>query len=125
MAAASVLPKLVGQRVKRREDPRLIQGRGNNVALGPLPSGTGVGRKGAVDDTADIGTFGSRSQAVGGAALHDAGAKVKAKMAKFAAALLEAHESDLVFECGRQAPACRIVATAYRIDRRTEEQARP
>ena len=25
MAAASVLPKLVGQRVKRREDPRLIQ----------------------------------------------------------------------------------------------------
>jgi len=28
MAAASVLPKLVGQRVKRREDPRLIQGRG-------------------------------------------------------------------------------------------------
>ena len=45
-----------------------------------------------------IGTFGSRSQAVGGAALHDAGTKVKAKMAKFAAALLEAHESDLVFE---------------------------
>ena len=45
-----------------------------------------------------IGTFGSRSQAVGGAALHDAGAKVRAKMAKFAAALLEAHESDLVFE---------------------------
>ena len=28
MAAASVLPKLVGQRFKRREDPRLIQGRG-------------------------------------------------------------------------------------------------
>ena len=47
-----------------------------------------------------IGTFGSRSQAVGGAALHDAGAKVKAKMAKFAAALLAAHESDLVFENG-------------------------
>ena len=31
MAAASVLPKLVGQRVKRREDPRLIQGRGTYV----------------------------------------------------------------------------------------------
>ena len=28
MIVASVLPKLVGQRVKRREDPRLIQGRG-------------------------------------------------------------------------------------------------
>ncbi len=47
-----------------------------------------------------IGTFGSRSQAVGGAALHLAGGKVKAKMAKFAAALLEAHEGDLVFENG-------------------------
>ena len=47
-----------------------------------------------------IGTFGSRSQAVGGAALHMAGDKVKAKMAKFAAALLEAHEEDLVFENG-------------------------
>ncbi|HTU99336.1 MAG TPA: molybdopterin cofactor-binding domain-containing protein, partial [Luteitalea sp.] len=48
-----------------------------------------------------IGTFGSRSQAVGGAALHLAGGKVKTKMAKFAAALLEAHEDDLVFENGR------------------------
>src|SRR5438093_2671391 len=47
-----------------------------------------------------IGTFGSRSQAVGGTALHMAGAKVKAKMAKFAAALLEAHEDDLVFQNG-------------------------
>ena len=48
-----------------------------------------------------IGTFGSRSQAVGGAALHLAGGKVKTKMAKFAAALLEAHEDDLVFDGGR------------------------
>jgi len=56
-----------------------------------------------------IGTFGSRSQAVGGTALHLAGTKVKAKMAKFAADLLEAHEEDLVFESGtisvRGAPA--------------------
>ncbi|MBK5295823.1 MAG: xanthine dehydrogenase family protein, partial [Vicinamibacteria bacterium] len=48
-----------------------------------------------------IGTFGSRSQAVGGTALHLAGGKVKTKMAKFAAALLEAHEEDIVFENGR------------------------
>ncbi|AMY11253.1 Carbon monoxide dehydrogenase large chain [Luteitalea pratensis] len=48
-----------------------------------------------------IGTFGSRSQAVGGTAMHLAGGKVKSKMAKFAAALLEAHEDDLVFENGR------------------------
>ena len=48
-----------------------------------------------------IGTFGSRSQAVGGTALHLAGGKVKTKMAKFAAALLEASEDDLVFEDGR------------------------
>ena len=48
-----------------------------------------------------IGTFGSRSQAVGGTALHMAGTKVKAKMAKFAAAMLEASEEDLVFENGR------------------------
>ena len=47
-----------------------------------------------------IGTFGSRSQAVGGAALQLAGAKVKTKMARFAAELLEAHEADLVFENG-------------------------
>ena len=47
-----------------------------------------------------IGTFGSRSQAVGGTALHLAGGKVRAKMARFAAAMLEAHEDDLVFENG-------------------------
>ena len=48
-----------------------------------------------------VGTFGSRSQAVGGAALHLAGTKVKKKMAKFAAAMLEASEDDLVFQDGR------------------------
>ena len=48
-----------------------------------------------------IGTFGSRSQAVGGTAIHLAGDKVKAKMAKFAAALLEAHEDDIVFADGK------------------------
>lgn len=58
-----------------------------------LHGDTGVVKQG-------IGTFGSRSQAVGGTALHLAGAKVKAKMAKFAAALLEADENDLVFENG-------------------------
>ena len=31
MSTSPVLPKLVGQRVKRREDPRLIQGRGTYV----------------------------------------------------------------------------------------------
>ena len=70
-----------------------------------------------------IGTFGSRSQAVGGAALHDAGTKVKARMAKFGAALLEAHESDLVFENGTIAvkgtpasakPFAEVAAFAYR-----------
>jgi carbon-monoxide dehydrogenase large subunit len=58
-----------------------------------LHGDTGVVKQG-------IGTFGSRSQAVGGTALHLAGGKVKSKMAKFAAALLEAHEDDLVFENG-------------------------
>src|SRR5438477_5279127 len=58
-----------------------------------LHGDTGVVKQG-------IGTFGSRSQAVGGTAVHMAGAKVKSKMAKFAAALLEAHEDDLVFENG-------------------------
>ena len=48
-----------------------------------------------------IGTFGSRSQAVGGAALHMAGTKVKDKMAKFAAAMLEAAPEDVVFENGK------------------------
>ncbi|OFW44683.1 MAG: carbon monoxide dehydrogenase [Acidobacteria bacterium RIFCSPLOWO2_12_FULL_67_14b] len=59
-----------------------------------LHGDTGVVKQG-------IGTFGSRSQAVGGTALHLAGGKVKAKMAKFAAALLEASEDDIVFENGR------------------------
>jgi carbon-monoxide dehydrogenase large subunit len=58
-----------------------------------LHGDTGVVKQG-------IGTFGSRSQAVGGTAVHMAGAKVKSKMAKFAAALLEAHEDDLVFQNG-------------------------
>jgi carbon-monoxide dehydrogenase large subunit len=58
-----------------------------------LHGDTGVVKQG-------IGTFGSRSQAVGGAALHLAGGKVKSKMARFAAAMLEAHEDDLVFENG-------------------------
>jgi carbon-monoxide dehydrogenase large subunit len=47
-----------------------------------------------------IGTFGSRSQAVGGTVLALAGGKVKAKMAKFAAAMMDASEDDLVFENG-------------------------
>jgi aerobic carbon-monoxide dehydrogenase large subunit len=59
-----------------------------------LHGDTGVVKQG-------IGTFGSRSQAVGGAALHMAGGKVRAKMAKFASAMLEAHEDDLEFENGR------------------------
>src|SRR5437660_2232841 len=58
-----------------------------------LHGDTGVVKQG-------IGTFGSRSQAVGGTAVHMAGSKVKTKMAKFAAALLEAHEDDVVFENG-------------------------
>src|SRR5207253_2011811 len=58
-----------------------------------LHGDTGVVKQG-------IGTFGSRSQAVGGTAVHMAGAKVKSRMAKFAAGLLEAHGDDLVFENG-------------------------
>jgi aerobic carbon-monoxide dehydrogenase large subunit len=63
-----------------------------NVTI--LHGDTGIVKQG-------IGTFGSRSQAVGGAALQLAGGKVKTKMAKFAAALLDANEDDLVFENGR------------------------
>jgi carbon-monoxide dehydrogenase large subunit len=58
-----------------------------------LHGDTGVVKQG-------IGTFGSRSQAVGGTVIHLAGGKVKAKMAKFAAAMMEASEDDLVFENG-------------------------
>ena len=47
-----------------------------------------------------IGTFGSRSQAVAGTTLYMAGAKVKTKMARFAAEMLEASVADLVFENG-------------------------
>ena len=58
-----------------------------------LHGDTGVVKQG-------IGSFGSRSQAVGGTALHMAGGKVKVKMTQFAAALLEAHQDDIVFENG-------------------------
>jgi carbon-monoxide dehydrogenase large subunit len=59
-----------------------------------LHGDTGVVKQG-------IGTFGSRSQAVGGTTLVLAGDKVKAKMAKFAAAMMDANEDDLVFENGK------------------------
>ena len=77
----------------------------------------------AVVKQGTLGTGGSRSQAVGGTALLMAGGKVKDKMAKFAALLLEAHEADLVFENGRigvrGAPAAaktfaEVAAYAYR-----------
>jgi aerobic carbon-monoxide dehydrogenase large subunit len=58
-----------------------------------LHGDTGVVKQG-------IGTFGSRSQAVGGTTLMLAGDKVKKKMAKFAAAMLDANEDDLEFENG-------------------------
>jgi carbon-monoxide dehydrogenase large subunit len=47
-----------------------------------------------------IGTFGSRSTAVGGTALHMSLTKVKDKARKIAAHLLEADESDLEYEGG-------------------------
>jgi carbon-monoxide dehydrogenase large subunit len=63
-----------------------------------LHGDTGVVKQG-------IGTFGSRSQAVGGTVLALAGGKVKTKMAKFAAALMgpemEANPEALVFEGGK------------------------
>jgi len=80
-----------------------------------LHGDTGVVKQG-------VGTFGSRSQAVGGTALHLAGVKVKKKMAQFAAAMLEASEDDIVFENGtvgvKGAPAkakafAEIAAYAY------------
>ena len=52
-----------------------------------------------------IGTFGSRSQAVGGTVLMKAGEKVKDKMAKFAAAMINPNEemdaSEMVFQDGK------------------------
>lgn len=68
----------------------------NDITI--LHGDTGVVKQG-------IGTFGSRSQAVGGTALLKAGEKVKDKMARFAAAMLNPNEemdaSDMMFEGGR------------------------
>ncbi len=47
-----------------------------------------------------VGTFGSRSLVVGGTALKLAAGKVKAKMATFAAQMLEAQPQDMVFRDG-------------------------
>lgn len=46
------------------------------------------------------GTFGSRSQVTGGTALMNAGEKVRSKMAKFAAHLMDANPDDLEFANG-------------------------
>ena len=54
-----------------------------------------------------IGTFGSRSQAVAGTALHLAGAKVKKKMAQFAAAMLEAAKRTSSSRTARSASRAR------------------
>ena len=48
-----------------------------------------------------VGTFGSRSAAVGGTAIHMAVEKVKAKAKRLAAHLLEAAEEDIVYEDGK------------------------
>ncbi len=68
----------------------------NDVTI--LHGDTGVVKQG-------IGTFGSRSQAVGGTVLMKAGDKVKDKMAKYAAAMMNPNEemdtSEMVFEGGR------------------------
>src|SRR5205807_9392139 len=54
---------------------------------------------------AGTGTFGSRSIAVGGSALHVAGAKIIAKGRRIAAHLLEAAERDIEFRDGAFAVA--------------------
>lgn len=48
-----------------------------------------------------IGTFGSRSAAVGGIAMYNSLQKIKAKACKIAAHLLEAREEDVVYENGK------------------------
>ena len=48
-----------------------------------------------------VGTFGSRSAAVGGTAIHMAVEKVKDKAKRLAAHLLEAAEEDIVYEDGK------------------------
>lgn len=91
------------------------------VIIGTGPSGQGhettwaqlVSRQLGIDvdrirvthgDTAEspmgIGTFGSRSAAVDGAAAHEAAMKVREKAGKIAAHLLEAAEEDIRFENG-------------------------
>ena len=58
-----------------------------------LHGDTAVSRQG-------IGTFGSRSQVVGGTALMKAAGKIREKMARFAALMLEAQPQDIVFQGG-------------------------
>ena len=54
-----------------------------------------------------LGTYGSRSLAVGGTALAKATDKIIAKGNKIAAHMLEASEGDIVFENGNRSP-CRV-----------------
>jgi carbon-monoxide dehydrogenase large subunit len=69
-----------------------------------------------------VGTFGSRSAAVGGSALLLSARQVRAKAVKIAAALLEAAEEDIAYEAGaahvrgtpsRQVTLAEIARAAY------------
>ena len=59
-----------------------------------LHGDTAVSRQG-------IGTFGSRSQAVGGTALMKVAEKIRDKMSRFAGVMLEAQPEDIVFQGGK------------------------
>lgn len=68
-----------------------------------------------------IGTFGSRTTAVGGTAIYGAVQKLKKKMAKFAAAILKVKPGDLIFADGKvqtedgskSVPFGKVVEAAY------------
>ena len=70
MAASPILPKLVGQRVKRREYPRLIQGLGTYVddvkIVGSLDEVRRLGSLGA-KGVGEAGTLGSTPSIVSAA----------------------------------------------------------
>ena len=90
-ATRKIMERLPPVRGRYSEDAELHKYTWFRVGVAILHGDTAVSRHG-------IRTFGSRSQAVGATALKVAAGKVRAKMAKFAATMLEAQEADIVFE---------------------------
>ncbi len=115
-----VTPNMLGLPIKRGEDPRLVSGNGAyledlalpgvvhlvfarspHAQLGVPLDDIRVLFNGAARVPTGVGTFGSRSAAIGGSAVLGASERVREKVIRLAADALEASPDDVEIEQGR------------------------